>query len=361
MSIRARILRCFGADITVEDRSLLLLLDLTLWHKWHRERGTLPAGSETLVGAARALGTAIWAPFRPWRVEYDGVGVGTDESDGQRDVVYRAAGRTLLARWTRGPDGDWWQTEYPVKTRQDLRAAVEIAAARRYVLDTTGLDAWRAAVGEDGVVPLELPMRPYSDVLHSMVGWGEGLTLTLDEGKPLVAEIVASLEAALARLTDEVAEMDGDLLLAPDNLDGQYISPRTFKEYLWPSYAAGAETAHYCGKGLVVHLGGPGRKLIPLLGQAGVSGVEGIAGPPQSDATLAEAREAAGPDLTLWGGIPQDLLLAEHDEEEFEAAVRETVEQAERDPSGRTLVGVADKVPVDAEIGRLRRLVEMVG
>jgi hypothetical protein len=192
-----------------------------------------------------------------------------------------------------------------------------------------------------------------------MVGWSEGLTLMLGEGKPLVGQIVASLEEAQAQLAEDLVGLDGDLLLAPDNLDGQYISPRTFKEYLAPGYAATAGVGRRCGKRLVVHVGGPARKLIPLLGQAGVDGIEGIAGPPQSDASLAEARQSAGPDVTLWGGIPQDLLIEEHDEEAFEATVTEAVEQVRADVSGRAILGVADRVPVGAELGRLRRLVEM--
>jgi hypothetical protein len=361
MSTRTRIINCFGPAGHDLHQSPLLLLDLTLWHKWHQARGTLPAGWTSVVEAAKALGTGAWAPFKAWRVEHDGVEVTTDETSTQRDIIYRAGGRSLLARWTIGPDGDWWQAEYPVKTPEDLQAAVEIAAARRYVLDAAGLGEWRAAVGEEGVVPLELPMRPYSDILHTMVGWGDGLALMLGDGKPLVGEIVASLEGALARLLGDLAGLEGDLLLAPDNLDGQYISPRVFKEFLAPSYAATAEIARQCRKRLVVHLGGPGRKLVPLLAQAGVDGIEGIAGAPQGDANLAEARLAAGSDVTLWGGIPQDMLLAEHDDETFASAVREAVEQARADANGRTVIGVADKVPVDAEIDRLRQLVEMVG
>ena len=266
----------------------------------------------------------------------------------------------MCARWTRGPDGDWWQTEYPVKTPDDLTAAVEIAAARRYVVETAGLHEWLAAVGENGVVPLELPMRAYSDVLHTMVGWGDGLALMLSEGKPLVGQIVASLEAALARLVEALARLPGDLLLAPDNLDGQYISPRSFKEYLSPSYVATADVARQCGKRLVVHVGGQARRLMPLLAQAGVHGIEGIAGPPQGDADLAEGRAAVGPDVTLWGGIPQDLLLVEYDAEPFEAAVRDVLRQAREDESGRIIVGIADRVPVSADLGRLKRVVGMV-
>lgn len=361
MSTRNRICNCFAGSCVTLARSPLLLLDLTLWCKWRREREMSPGPWNSVIDAARALGTAAWAPFKAWRVEYDGVEVTTEETGDQRDIIYRVGERTLLARWTVGPDGDWWQTEYPVKTLDDLTAAVEIAAARRYVVDESGLADWRKAVGEDGVVPLELPMRPYSDVLHSLVGWGEGVALMVGRGKPLVAEIIAILERSLIRLTENLTGLDGDLFLAPDNLDGQYIPPRAFAEHLAPGYVATAEAGRRCGKSLVVHVGGPVRKLVPLLAQAGVDGIEGIAGPPQADATLAEARAAAGPDITLWGGIPQDLLIAEHDPETFQAAARAAIEQARADASGRMIIGVADRVPVGAEVSRLKQLVELVG
>ncbi len=335
-----------------------LLLDLTLWHKWHASRGTLPSGfGPTLIDAHRALGAAIWAPFKPWRIEHDGIEVTTGEADGRRDITYRVGGRELHAVWTVGPDGDWWQTEYPVKTAADLALAVDIAAARRYVLDPAGLDEWRAAVGEDGVVALELPMQPYSDLLHVFMGWGEGLMLMAGEGKPRVAAIVAGLERKQAALAAEIAALPGDLLLAADNLDGQYVSPRNFREYMAGGYAATAAIARGAGKPLVVHVGGPAKRLAPLLCQSGVHAIEGIAGPPQSDATLAEAREAAGPDLTLWGGVSQDMLIAEHEDEAFERAVKAALAQAAGDP--RIIIGVADRVPPEAELGRLRRLVEL--
>jgi hypothetical protein len=89
-----------------------------------------------------------------------------------------------------------------------------------------------------------------------------------------------------------------------------------------------------------------------------VDGVEGIAGPPQGDVTLAEAREIAGPALTLWGGIPQDLLHDTHVREEFEAVVLGATQEASGD--GRMLLGVADRVPVDAELSRLESIPALI-
>jgi hypothetical protein len=178
------------------------------------------------------------------------------------------------------------------------------------------------------------------------------------DGRPVLMEMLAALEEKNQALTEQVAVLPGDLLLAPDNLDGQYISPKIFRDQFAGSYRRSAETAHRHGKPLVVHVGGPIRRVLPLLAEAGVDGVEGIAGPPQSDVTLAEARQLAGPGLTLWGGIPQDLLQDIHEREAFEAGVAEAARQAAGD--GRMILGVADRVPVDAEFARLQALPDLL-
>jgi hypothetical protein len=132
-----------------------------------------------------------------------------------------------------------------------------------------------------------------------------------------------------------------------------------YQRHLAASYQHTAALLAEQGKPLIVHAGGPVRRLLGPLTEAGVAAVEGIAGPPQSDATLAEAREAAGPELTLWGGIAQDLLLEAHGWPAFEAAVQQAAAAAKADP--RAILGVADRVPVQAEIDRMHAIAEWAG
>jgi hypothetical protein len=336
---------------------LLYLPDLSLWYEWHMEQGTLPPDwrGASLPAICRAMDVPIWLPFQPWQLETPGVETVTTEEQGERTIRWRTEAGSLASRWTLGPDGDWWQVEYPIKGAQDLPAALEWVQARSYVLDEEGLAEARAEVGSDGVVALVLPRRPYSDLLHEILGWAEGLLLL---NEPAVQEMLADLEDKLQALAAEVAQLPGDVVLSPDNLDGQYISPRMYERHLAASYQQTAEQLAAQGKCLVVHAGGPVRRLLGPLAEAGVAAVEGIAGPPQSDASLAEAREAAGPGLTLWGGIAQDLLLEAHDWPAFEAAVNEATEEAKAGP--RAILGVADRVPVLAELDRLRALAEWV-
>ncbi len=353
MTLRQRFLDKLSGD---KDGDPLFVPDLTLWLKWHRERGTLPPGWQgfDLAQAARALGVPAWWPVRPWRMELRGVQVDTEVSPEERVLRYTAAGRTLVERWSLGPDGDWWQAEYPVKGPEDLEAALRVVEARTCVFDPSPIGAAVAAVGEDGIVALELPMHPYSDLLHTLLGWSDGLVLLMGEHRPAVLEMLAVLERKHSAVVEAIAAMPGEVVLAPDNLDGQYISPRVFRAQLAPGYQATTEALHAAGKLLIVHAGGPIRRILPLLAECGVDAVEGIAGPPQSDATLAEARAAAGPDITLWGGIPQDALVDLHDEAEFMASARAATDEAKADR--RAILGVADRVSVDSVFERLQQL-----
>lgn len=344
------------------DGPPLYVPDLTLWYEWHRDQGTLPDKWRgcSLPEIARAMGVPVWVTVCPWRVETPGVEVRTTEQadGGERIVRAETSAGTLVARWTLGPDGDWWQMEYPVKTADDLPAALELAEARSYVLDEDALAEMarlESLVGDDGILALEIPRRPYSDLLHEFLGWSGGLMLL---GEPEVGGILSALEGALQQVVAAAAQLPGRAVLSPDNLDGQFISPRAFEEHLSESYRRTVQVLHDHGKRLVVHVGGPIKRLLAPLAAAGVDVIEGVAGPPQSDASLAEARDLAGPEVTLWGGIPQDFLLDGREWEELEAAVVRAVQDARSD--GRMILGVADRMPVDAEMGRLEALPSLV-
>lgn len=343
MTLREELLERF-AGRGEDDHRILFVPDLTVWHeRWQ----TLTA----LPGTARALGVPIWLPTRPWRIETPGIEVVTTEEGGERLTRYSTSAGTLVARWTLGPDGDWWQSEYPVKTDGHLPAAVELVESRTYVVESSSLPQLTNQVGDDGVVALELPKRPYSELLHDFLGWSEGL---LQLGEPEVEKMLTLLESKLQDLVDRLAHLPGDIVLSPDNLDGQFISPGAFERYLSGSYRRTSELLHHHHKRLVVHVGGPVRRLLEPLVATGLDAIQGICGPPQSDASLSEARRIVGPQVTLWGGIPQDVLLDAHDWGKFEEDVARAAAEARGD--GRIILGVADRVPADVERARLEAI-----
>jgi hypothetical protein len=337
----------------------MYLADLTLWYRWHKERGSLPEEWQgySLPQIARLLGTPLWWPVSAWRAETPGVEVVTIEQGGERSIRYETASGTLIEHWSLGPDGDWWQTGYPLRSGRDLPAARELVQARSYVVDTTEWDRWQAMVGDEGILALALPKTPYSDLLHTLLGWSEGLMLLMGDERDPILDLLEVMETKYQALVGELACLPGAVAYAPDNLDGQFIPPAAFRHHMAESYRQTAATMHAGDKRLIVHVGGMCRHLLAPLAAAGVDGVEGVAGPPQSDAPLARAREMAGAGVLLWGGIPQDFVLGTCPEAGFRVAVREAADYARTD--GRVMLGVADRVPVDAQLDRLRAIAEI--
>jgi len=354
MTFREGILEAFQGHTTGR---LPYLADLTLWYEWHMTRGTLPPAwqDDSLAEVSQRLRSPAWLPVRAWEEELSGISVETIETADERTITYETSAKRLVARWVRGPDGDWWQAEYPLKGKEDLKAGLELAESRRYTVDASTLAEARSHVGDSGVVVLELPKRPYSAILHEYLGWSEGLILL---GEPEIQEMLTVLEEKLQALVAEVAQLPGAIVLSPDNLDGQFISPGAFDRYLAGSYRRTAEIVHEQDKHLVTHVGGPAARLLDGLAEAGLDGVEGICGPPQGDTPLPEARGIAGPGITLWGGIPQDVLIEAHSREQFEETVARVAEEARDD--GRVVLGIADRVPVNASLDRLQAIPSLI-
>ena len=338
--------------ITGSTDKPLYLPNLTLWYSWHKNQGTMPErwAGMTLPQICADLGVPTWDVARPYVLDPGNAIIETEEADGKRVTHYRAASGTLVDRWELGPDGDWWQTEYAVKDQADLAILLEIVEERSYRLDASWVVGKQAAVGAKGMVGIELPRRPFSQIFLEWLGWGDGLMLLWD-APDLIDQILGVLETKIQVLVAELAEVDSPIVMSPDNLDAQFISPPFFTQYLAASYRKSAELLHEQGKILLVDTGGPIQKLLKPLADCGVDGVQGVSGPPQCDATLAEARQLVGPDFTLWGGIPQDALLADFPIGQFESVVKQAALEASE--AGRAIIGVADRVPTLTDIERL--------
>ncbi len=341
------------------DGNPLLLPNLTLWYDWHSRHDTLPVAWQgwSLPAIARDLGVPAWQTVRPFDVDPGDVEIVKTETDGRREIHYRSSVGVLTERWILGSDNDWWQTEFAVKLPDDLRVLLHIVSARRYIVDETELQRLAAEIGDHGVVAMELPRRPFSQVFLEWLGWSDGLLLLYD-ARELVDEIVAVIEQQVQTLVEQIAMLPCRIVVSPDNLDAQFISPGMFDRYLSDSYRRSVDVLHRHDKHLLVGTGGPVARLLKPLAEAGVDGVEGISAPPQSDASLAKARQLTGPDFTLWGGIPQDALLPDFDYAQFETIVAQSVREAASD--GRAIIGVADRVPISADLARLRALPALI-
>lgn len=338
----------------------LFVPDLQEWYRRNSEPS--PAGSvgvrQSILYEAQALQVPLWKIHRTWIRDTGEVTVRTSDQDASVTTVIEAPSGVVTSRWNVGPDGDYWQVEYPAKTVEDLPAIREYAEALRYQVSLEELATVTRMVGDDGVVAVELPAHGFQTVLLEFLGFSDGLML-LAEAPEEVGAIARAFSRARKKLVEELAGVANPVFYSPDNLDGQFVSPGLFETYLAEDYRQTVAAVESAGKYLVVHAGGPIGSLAQPLAAGGVHCVAGIAGPPQADLDLAAARTALGESIVLWGGIPQDFLLPETPLADLEAAATAAVECARDDP--RIIIGIADHVPPEMERSRLQRVVELVG
>lgn len=336
----------------------LFMPDLSLWFDWHSKRETLPEGyrESSLAEIASALNCPAWIVHTPWQLEYDGIEVTRRQINTLRSVKYHTKSKVLTETWSLGPDGDWWQTEYPVKDEEDLDAAEEIVRGMQYRLKSS--EPPEAESNPDIINVIQLPKSPYSDMLHTMLGWSDGLMLMMAEEDRLT-EMLEVMEEKRRELIQNLAgRVSNSIFLAPDNLDGQFISPAAFEKHMRSSYQADCEIVHRRDNYLWVHMGGISKHLLAPLAGSGIDGLAGVSGPPQSDVTLPAAREATGPNITLWGGIPQDYVMPMVDRALLIESIEAAIAFAASDQ--RTIIGIADHVPVDADFSRLQEIADRI-
>ncbi|NLT73316.1 MAG: hypothetical protein GXX94_03870 [Chloroflexi bacterium] len=327
-----------------------LLVDLSAWHRRlvESEGAESPWRGETLPQIYRELGLPIWQVARPWKVEYPGLHVRKEATATARTLTVETASGPLVWRWQRDSDGIWQQRGYPVTGAADLPAAVLWARAQSYSLDTAGLTEMEAEIGSDGVLVIELPAHPATQVARDLIGWERASSLL---GEPAIALILEALANSHLDLVTALAQLAPTFMLSPDDL-GAGVFPTAFLEdYVLPAYSTTvAELGEYRKKLLVRSLG-PVDGIAEALLTAGISGLTNVAADgPGSSAGAISAR--LGERLVLWGGISAAALCPPEPPEAFQRAVQE----AAADSAGHSgvLLGLAGPLPLNADLDRLR-------
>ncbi len=331
--------------------------DLTLWHRRNLRRGTLPERyvGQSLPEICRDLGVPIWHVVRPWRMQLLGLDSMEREDEAERVRTVETIAGVLTWRWQRAPNGAWQQVGYPVKSAADLPAAVEWSRALDYVLDTEGLTEMEMAIGDEGLLAIELPRRPLMLIVAELLGWGERLAL-LEE--PAIEHLTQHLENRLQPLVTALAQTSVSVHVAPDSLDDAAISEILFRQHLAPSYRRTMRELHEYHKRLVVQVRGTIARLLGSLARAGVDAVAGFACPIEGEGGLADLHTLSEGRTTLWGGIPQEVFMPETSETAF----AETLQRVARIAHGRRrlILGVTGRVPAEADLARVQAAPQII-
>jgi uroporphyrinogen decarboxylase len=129
----------------------------------------------------------------------------------------------------------------------------------------------------------------------------------------------------------------------PDDLcynSGPVVSPRTYREYVYPWYAKMVDRCHKAGIPVGLHSDGDLSRLLPDLVACGFDAIHPFE-PPMND--IIAAKRQWGDRIAVAGGIDLKNTLCNGEPEDVEAEVREMA--AALAPGGGWLMGSSNSIP----------------
>lgn len=251
----------------------------------------------------------------------------------------------------------WAYREYPVKSPAELPIL-------RYILDSQEvmpsyetqirqIEAW----GDWGVASSIPPRSPLACLF---VVW-MGVVNTVYAMADAIDEVEKTL-ATLSRSQDEIYEIieqsPAPLVYFGENISSEVVGVTNFEKYYAPYYHKRVPGLHEHGKRIFVHVDGTLRGVLPLMGETGIDCVQSVVPAPIGDVAVEDLRKLAGPDVILWGGLPGALFSPTYPEDLLRDMVMECIDHHLE--GAKFILGVADQVPPDGLIDRVRMVTELV-
>ena len=366
---------------------------LDLWFAANQKRGTLPrpySGFEHYDQVSRAQGWGIVKVV----LDYQGYG---DEAILDRALgIYRIPAQSYFAHLP--PDverqvkkeGDKIRLEY-VTPKGTVRAGFVYSEEMRrsgvtipwifehalkgpgdyeplgYIFENLAVEPvpelfreWASPLGEEGYATAYALTAgsPMHHILKILTDSTDFYYHHRDHPRKMQA-LAESIGVFYRRVLRAVAEGPGEIALVGANFDDTITYPPFFRDHILPWLQEASQALHARGKLMLCHPDGENRGLMDYLYESGMDVADSVCPAPMTKVSLAEYYRHWAKRITLQGGIPSNLLLADAaTEEDFEDYLDRLFKAVA--PGNRLILGVADTVPPDAVFDRLCRIEERV-
>ncbi len=213
-----------------------------------------------------------------------------------------------------------------------------------------------ADMGERGIVMTGTGLWGASQrVMREIMGY----ELFYEEYMDNPEEVDALMEAMYnleRKKLDICLASDNEIINLCANWSDDIHTP-VFKQYFTPWFRECNEKVHRVGKFSMAHIDGEMKRLIPLYAETMLDIGEAVTPAPQTKCTMTDFK-ALGENVTIWGGIPSILFEPSVSDSEFDSYVKALIEEMR--PGTRFIIGMGDNLPVQADINRVSRVVNVI-
>ena len=339
--------------------------DLSHWDQVERGERVPLAGRATrdteMVELHKRVGAGLYlnmGAFHETQYETDEV----RESVGVEGDMFRHTLRTPLGtvyeerQWS--PISFSWDiTHRMIQSVEDFPIVEFVMKHRQYVPAYESYYEWEADLGGIGI-PFACAGYCGLGFLVSRYMGVENAMYAIYDYPDDVQRFIDTVNESMLRLIDVLVASPSPVVFFSDNLDAFTQPPNLFRRYSANFYAEMARRAHAAGKFTSIHLDGRLSGLLEIMAECGIDAIDAVTPAPMGDLTPEQCREAAGPDVILWGGIPPTTWEPRISDAEFRDTVKRWLEL--RLQSHRLVLAPGDQVTPGTEYRRIAEVAELV-
>ncbi len=193
--------------------------------------------------------------------------------------------------------------------------------------------------GGDAIMRGAVGLEPMQLVVHHWMGV-ETFAVEWIENRDRVLKLYEALVEERRKTYPVLAESPCMQFNYGGNVTPQIIGEDRFREYYVPNYEECCEVLQPAGKIVGCHFDANTRVIADAIAETSLDYIEAFTPAPDTDMTLAEAREK-WPDKALWINFPSSVWL--RSDEEIEECAIDLLKQAA--PGDGFLIGVTEDVP----------------
>lgn len=255
-----------------------------------------------------------------------------------------------------------WVNERVIKKPEDYRVLGYIFENLELLPDFDEYVKWQKDIGEDGVAvakgcgtgaasPMHFIQKDFLDATEFYYHYHD-----FQKEMRALAEIMENyFDQALKIVADSPAEA----VLWGSNFDDMVTYPSFFEKEIMPWISKAADTLGEKGKIVLCHCDGENLGLMDMIRDSGMHVAEAVTPYPMTKVKIEEYYQRWSERLTIWGGVPEILLMAETATDEDLESYMDHLFKAVV-PGRRFIVGIADTTPAHAVFDRLVRIGERV-
>lgn len=251
-----------------------------------------------------------------------------------------------------------WIQERVLKGPEDYRAVGYIFENIEVVPDFEKYLRWKSNIGEDGIAcaVANLSASPMQHIQRDFLEATDFFFHFHDYPREM-RELADRLELYFEQILAIVAEAPAELIVWGTNYDDMITYPEYFQNNILPWLQRASAFLGSAGKLVVSHCDGENLGLMDLIRNSGIHLAEAICPQPMTKVGIEEYYRRWGDKITIWGGIPSNLLLEEStSDQDFEAYLDHLFKSI---GDGRRMIyGIADTTPPNAVYDRLLRIGE---